>query len=643
MAHLVCSDPFFLKVCREGFSLMWDFPPSPPPTAEAFRGIQPGPQRDAFAAEMARLTAEDVIEFVRPAGERPRLEDKGEHLQPIFCILQGDRWRQIWNMKRTNAQLRPRPFKMTGVSVWRELLSAGDWMVSIDIKDAYCNILLKEGDRKYQRFVFDGKVWQIKTLPFGLSQAPWAWTKFLNPLIKKWRKMGVKVIGWLDDIIFAHQDKNLLLKALQTVLDDLSMIGLKVNTKVGKSTLTPTRQLTWCGIYWDSLRMFIKIPQKRMKLVRKEIKDLLHCNTPTAKRLCRVLGKLQATAEAVLPARVYGRTLLRDLHGTLKGSSNYNVRVKLSETAKNALAWLRANIVRWNGTSLLPHVSVPVTITTDASPWAWGAILKIGDEEPLPTSGFFSAEESAAWQNNREAGGVEHALHTFAHKLRALVEQLPKGHLLQVTIEQDNVSVVSYLRRQGGRKKQLSIQIERIIKWALVRRLRLTARWIPGTEMPADEWSRELALEDRGDWSVHQHIFMGLCERLRFRPKIDLMASRLNKKLPRYFSFRPDPHALDFDALSDDKDWGKEDAYIAPPEHLVGKVLAKIQRDKARVLLLAPWWPEARWWNTLMTLTTDKVRVHMTDETVQVNQGQDPRRWPGACAVAALVDASTTR
>jgi hypothetical protein len=32
---------------------------------------------------------------------------------------------------------------------------------------------------------------------------------------------------------------------------------------------------------------------------------------------------------------------------------------------------------------------------------------------------------------------------------------------------------------------------------------------------------------------------------------------------------------------SDGKDWGKEDAYIAPPEHLVGKVLAKIQRDKA--------------------------------------------------------------
>jgi hypothetical protein len=72
-------------------------------------------------------------------------------------------------------------------------------------------------------------------------------------------------------------------------------------------------------------------------------------------------------------------------------------------------------------------------------------------------------------------------------------------------------------------------------------------------------------------------------------------------------------------------------------------VQAKIQRDKARVLLLAPWWPEARWWNTLMTLTTDMVRVHMTDENVQVNQGQDPRRWPGACAVVALVDASKTR
>jgi hypothetical protein len=67
--------------------------------------------------------------------------------------------------------------------------------------------------------------------------------------------------------------------------------------------------------------------------------------------------------------------------------------------------------------------------------------------------------------------------------------------------------------------------------------------------------------------------------------------------------------------------------------------LAELTRQLADSLQAGPSASE----NTLMTLTTDMVRVHMTDENVQVNQGQDPRRWPGACAVVALVDASTTR
>ena len=179
--------------------------------------------------------------------------------------------------------------------------------------------------------------------------------------------------------------------------------------------------------------------------------------------------------------------------------------------------------------------------------------------------------------------------------MSALAQQVPRGHLLQVTIEQDNASVVAYIRKQGGRKRLLSTQIESIIKWALARRMKLTARWIPGTEMPADEWSRDLALQDRGDWAVKQSTFDRLCDRLQISPQLDLMASRLNNKLQRFFSFRPESMAEDFDALSEEKDWGACEAYIAPLEQLVGKVLAKIQRDKARVLLIAPKWPQARW------------------------------------------------
>ena len=208
-------------------------------------------------------------------------------------------------------------------------------------------------------------------------------------------------------------------------------------------------------------------------------------------------------------------------------------------------------------------------------------------------------------------------------------------------MEQDNVSVVSYIRRQGGPKRNLSAQVEALVKWALARRIKLVALWIPGTKMPADQWSRHLAREDQGDWSIKQAVFDSLCEKANFWPSVDLMASRLNFKVSRYYSFRPDPQALDFDALSADKDWAKEKGYAAPPSHLVGKVLAKIRRDGAKVLLVAPLWPHARWWN--LPIWQSAMRkwhyvIPMNDSTVSAGQGRDPKRWPGAAAIAAVVD-----
>ena len=50
-------------------------------------------------------------------------------------------------------------------------------MATIDLKDAYFAVLISEPDRKYLRFRWRGKVYQFNCLPFGLSCAPWVFTK----------------------------------------------------------------------------------------------------------------------------------------------------------------------------------------------------------------------------------------------------------------------------------------------------------------------------------------------------------------------------------------------------------------------------------------------------------------------------------
>ena len=136
----------------------------------------------------------------------------------------------------------------------------------------YLNIRIHSSQYKFQRYVFLETVWEIVTLPFGNAQAPYAFTRFVKALLKRWRaRLGIRCLAWLDDIIAAHQCPRHLAWALQQMLDDLSYAGLKVNPKVGKSTLYPTQDLVWVGVRWLTLLAAIRIPPSRLHSVRKEV------------------------------------------------------------------------------------------------------------------------------------------------------------------------------------------------------------------------------------------------------------------------------------------------------------------------------------------------------------------------------------
>ena len=113
----------------------------------------------------------------------------------------------------------------------------------------------------------------------------------------------------------------------------------------------------------------------------------------------------------------------------------------------------------------------------------------------------------------------------------------------------------------------------------------LQAAWIPGTEMEADALSRELAIRDTADWRVCPRVFNEICDFMGCTPEIDLFASRMNTQVSQFYSLNPDPRALDFDALSEEKNWADFSVcYAAPPTKLVPKMLAKIISTRARVL-----------------------------------------------------------
>ena len=82
-----------------------------------------------------------------------------------------------------------------------DLQRLGDFMCKLDLKDAYFTIPLHARSQKFTRFQFKGKTYQFTCLPFGLTSAPRIFTKVLKPLAGILRKMCIRIIIYLDDML----------------------------------------------------------------------------------------------------------------------------------------------------------------------------------------------------------------------------------------------------------------------------------------------------------------------------------------------------------------------------------------------------------------------------------------------------------
>ena len=700
----VTDDPFFCSVQREGFHLQWL---DGEPRQERFRAQRLDAEKEAaFHEQHVRLMEEVRCTFrVRSAAE-PAGEN--EFLHQVFAIYQGTKWRSIYNMRPMNSHLRVRKFKMTGTSMWKSLICKDLFMATLDIKDAYLHVPIAKESRRFMRYQWRGEIFELGALPFGLGQAPYVFTRLLQPLLARWRSsLGIVIIAWLDDIIMGHKCKKHLKWAVQSILDDLSDVGLAVNTKPGKSMLMPSRVAQWCGLVWDTKNMTVQVPKKRRTDVAKAAGKLLRrakVGKVCTRELAVVVGKITATAEAVLPQRCNTMDLVRDLGRAVRRTGSYEAETYLSDGSITQLEWWKTSMAKWNGRSWAASPPIAAVLTTDASPWGYGATLRmrIPDhthstlpggldranlllsererssqeggfqrqmkqlEVPDPnglaqdttgmnlqvwgqskrgicyseTAGLFSEEESARWQNEREALGVRLSLEAFDKQLRTLKAHSGPQTPVRILIRGDNQSVVAAIRRQGSTRPGIGRIVEAFMRKAFEEGFLLQAAWIPGTEMEADALSRELAIRDTADWRVCPRVFNEICDFMGCTPEIDLFASRMNTQVSQFYSLNPDPRALDFDALSEEKNWADFSVcYAAPPTKLIPKMLAKIVSTRARVLAFIPRWTTAPWWATVLTLAGDRemMTIPLSPRTVWRGNGINPLLWPGKTAVAVML------
>jgi len=91
-------------------------------------------------------------------------------------------------------------------------------MVKIDMKDAYFNVPLHPAFRKYVKFSWRGTLYEFLCLCFGLGPGPRIFTTLLKVPIQLLRRLEIRLVIYLDDILILGETLEIILQARDTVI-----------------------------------------------------------------------------------------------------------------------------------------------------------------------------------------------------------------------------------------------------------------------------------------------------------------------------------------------------------------------------------------------------------------------------------------
>ena len=251
----------------------------------------PGTKHDKNHSGELKLVTLEVTELLSKGAVVETQLTPHSFVSQVFLVEKKDGGqRPVINLKGLNQFVRVEHFKMEGLP---DLLQSGDWMVKMDIKDAYLQVPINPCHQPLLSFQWEEKYYMFTCLPFGLSAAPRVFTKLLKPVVGLLRQLGCRLTIYLDDLLILHQHKDRLQQMVQLIGQLFSSLGLIVNHK--KSILLPTQILEFLGFNINSQSMQISLPQEKMRKIQQDSNRLLAQQSVSVRQIAQFVGKATAT------------------------------------------------------------------------------------------------------------------------------------------------------------------------------------------------------------------------------------------------------------------------------------------------------------------------------------------------------------
>jgi hypothetical protein len=152
----------------------------------------PKVQREFITQEIEKLLTQGTIKESQQA----------TCISPIGVVpKKNGKMRMIVDMRMVNQHIRAPKFSMEDIRKLQPLLLAGDWMTTIDLKDGFHHVPIRENHQQFMGMQWQGKTYVWTHLMFGMSASHFLFTKTLREAVTLIRKAGIKVNVYMDDFL----------------------------------------------------------------------------------------------------------------------------------------------------------------------------------------------------------------------------------------------------------------------------------------------------------------------------------------------------------------------------------------------------------------------------------------------------------
>jgi hypothetical protein len=267
--------------------------------------------------EQQLLLSQAILDLVSKGAVHQVVEQKDQFLSTLFIVQQVNKNRPVFKLKTLNKYVHTEKFKLESLDLLKTMLKPNDFLMKLDLKDAYYLVPVAVKHRKNLRFHFQDVTYEFQCLPFGLSSAPRAFTKLVKPVIAILRISGIRVVIYLDDLLLFHQDPIELQTVFKIVITLLTDLGFII--KLEKCSPSPTQAIIFLGAQLNSTDMTIAVPLEKLCLIQSECKEILTRGWCSMLELSALLGRMNQTArigiwEAPLHCRALQRMFIAAIH-----------------------------------------------------------------------------------------------------------------------------------------------------------------------------------------------------------------------------------------------------------------------------------------------------------------------------------------